>query len=144
LFCIVSDTYTIQTALGENGKHPYLNINAAGQGELRSGTPRKFKITYLQTDWSGRCYTIQTMDGKYLALDGMAVNGSPLITRSEPYRWYISNGSMAYIGSTENSAQRLNACGQQKTDGTPIISWDLTSTYNTGNQNYRFIFEFAK
>ncbi|MEG0565509.1 MAG: hypothetical protein RR590_04720, partial [Hungatella sp.] len=72
LFCIVSGTYSIQTALGEEGKHPYLNINTAGQGELRSGTPQNFNITYLQTEGRGRCYTIQTMDGKYLALDGMA------------------------------------------------------------------------
>ncbi|MEF9852673.1 MAG: hypothetical protein RR787_01675 [Hydrogenoanaerobacterium sp.] len=144
IFCIVSGTYTIQTALGEKGSHPYLNINADGHGELRGGAPQSFKITYIRTDWSGRCYTIQTADGRYLALDGMAINGSPLITRSEPYYLYISNGQMAYVSSTENRAQCLNACGQQKEDGTPIISWDLTSTYNTGNLNYKFIFEFAK
>ncbi|MEG2440693.1 MAG: hypothetical protein RSB37_04220 [Acetivibrio sp.] len=144
LFCIVSGTYTIQTALGEERKHPYLNINKAGEGELRSRSPQKFKITYRKTNLAGRCYTIQTMKGKYLAMDGMAVNGSRLITRNEPYRWYISNGTEAYIYCMENSAQRLNASGQKKEDGTPIITWDLTSTYASGNMNYKFIFEFAK
>lgn len=139
----VSGTYTIQTLLGETGKHPYVVINADGKGELRS-TPQSFNVTYLGKDWEGFHYTIQTMDGKYLAISGMAVNGSPLILQDAPYPWKITGGGWGYICSAENSGQRLNTSQQKSSDGTAIISWDLTSTYDTGNDNYKFLFEYAK
>lgn len=134
-----TNTYTIQTALGDKGAHPYVTINAEGKGELQSGKPQSFKVTYLETDLEGYAYTIQTMDGRYLALEGMAVNGSRLMTQSTPYRWYISGGREGYITSTENGRQALNASGWGTKDGTAVISYLIKY-----DQNYKFYFELAK
>lgn len=141
---IGTDTYVIQSSMGEDGKHSYLTINANGEGELQSGKAQSFKVTYLGTDQRGYSYTIQTMDGKYLAIDGMAVNGSKLITQSAAYRWYIRTGWRGFITSAENPHQALNASGWGTADGTPVISWFWNGGGGTDNDNYKFNFEYAK
>lgn len=139
-----TDTYSIQTYLSKEGSHPYLTINADGKGELQSSKPQSFKVTYLGTDQRGHYYNIQTVDGRYLAIDGMAVNGSNLIAQSQPYRWYISGGRGDFITSAENTHQKLNASGWNTNDGTPVISWFCNGGIGTDNDNYKFYFEYAK
>lgn len=134
-----TNTYTIQTALGSKGAHPYVTINADGEGELQSGKPQSFKVTLLGSDLRGCAYTIQTADGRYLAISGMAVNGSRLIAQSAPYRWYISGGREGYINSAENGEQALNASAKGTKDGTAVISY-----LKKYEQNYKFYFELAK
>lgn len=141
---IGTNTYTIQTALGSKGAHPYVTINAQGKGELQSGKPQSFKVTYLGVDLRGRAYTIQTMDGKYLALEGMAVGGSRLTTQTAPYRWYISNGRGGFITSAENDRQALNVSGWGTKDGTAVISYLWNGGAGAAEENFKFYFEFAK
>lgn len=136
--------YTIQTYLGGEGKHPYLTINAQGKGELQSGKPQSFQLTYLETDDKGHAYTIQTMDGKYLGLEKIVKNGHVLQTQDTPYRWYISGGRGDFITSGEHKHQKLNASGWNTKDGTPVISWFCNGGIGTDNDNYKFYFEYAK
>lgn len=139
-----SGTYTIQTALGSKGAHPYVTINAGGKGELQSGKPQSFQITYRGADLRGCAYTIQTTDGKYLALEGMGISGSRLITRSTPYRWYISTGRGGFITSAENDRQALNVSGWGTKDGTAVISYLWNGGAGAAEENFKFYFEYAK
>ena len=147
--------YTIKTLIGTKPKQPYLTINGKGEGEL-DNKAQKFKITYKKgvIDNSGEWwpqYTIQTMDGKYLAITGEVENGSRLVTQKKAYLWrIISVGSEDYqwtmdICPVDNMRQFLNASESKTANGTPIITW----FWDFGDRglspvpsNCQFIFEY--
>lgn len=139
--------YTITSNLG---KKPNLVINKKGQGELNRKKTQKFKITYLGGarntfgNWSAK-YTIQTMDGKYLALRSAFKNGSRLITQKKSYVWNITENvvGQVVIRPWDNSYQLLNASESKTADGTPVITWFWNTGDNglvtpTDNCDFRF------
>ncbi|MEW9122271.1 MAG: hypothetical protein AB2421_06110 [Thermotaleaceae bacterium] len=149
--------YTIKALIGTKPNQPHLAINGEGKGELNNGKAQNFKITYKKnfldpwgTIWPS--YTIQTMDGKFLALSGDRLNGSRLITQDKEYLWRINSvGSEDYqwamsISSMDNTRQFLNASASGTANGTPIITWywgfgerGLTPV----PRNCQFIFEYV-
>jgi len=149
--------YTIKALIGTKPNQPHLAINGEGKGELNNAKAQNFKITYKKVffdPWGNirTSYTIQTMDGKFLALSGDRLNGSRLITQDKEYLWrIISVGSEDYqwtmsISSMDNTRQFLNASASGTADGTPIITWywgfgerGLTPV----PRNCQFIFEYV-
>ena len=150
---IGNGVYTIRTQLGKKTNQPHIIINNEGKGELSNTTSQHFKVTFKKTVMSVDGYTsvplftIQTMDGKYLAISGVPVNGNRLITQNTAYLWYIqARGSHDYqwlqiIRPYDNLFQPLNASAWQTTDGTPIITW--SSVDKEPDDNYWFIFNYV-
>lgn len=115
----------------------YLNLDADGNAELRdkTGTPEgnaKFRLQYLGNGGRGDGYSLETEDGRYLGVDSLSngarvkalaeAQGSPLLN----WRLCGENKSSKDICSLrpfENKDMILNASGQKKADGTPIILW---------------------
>ena len=115
----------------------YLNLDANGNAELRdkTATPEgnaKFRLQYLGNGGRGDGYSLETEDGRYLGVDSLSngarvkaladAQGSPLLS----WRLCGENKSSKDICSLrpfENKDMILNASGQQKADGTPIILW---------------------
>ncbi|MEA5084907.1 MAG: hypothetical protein VB018_12300 [Lachnospiraceae bacterium] len=139
-------TFVINVGLGKYPNQPYLVIDADGKGELSNTKMQKFKVTYKKSvpkfnkrnatllvddTFSMKLFTIQTENGKYLAIDGLPQNGSRLITQDKEFLWWInSNIQGGYAaGSNVNIMvpgfydQRLNASGRSSKDGTHIITW---------------------
>ncbi|MBP7332535.1 MAG: hypothetical protein KBA08_09585 [Firmicutes bacterium] len=115
----------------------YLNLDANGNAELRdkTNTPEgnaKFFLYYLGNGGLGDAYSLETMDGRYLGVDGVS-NGArvkALVRGSDSHlqSWRLcgENKPSKDICSLRPMANRdmiLNASGQQKADGTAIILW---------------------
>ena len=139
-------TFVINVGLGKYPKQPYLVIGSDGKGELSNTRMQNFKVTYKKTvpkfnernstllvdnTLGMKLFTIQTENGKYLAIDGLPKNGSRLITQDKEFLWWINSDIQGgYVaGSTVNIMvpgfydQRLNASGRSSKDGTHIITW---------------------
>lgn len=135
--------YSIRTFIG---KKPNLAINAEGKGELRNGKKQNFKVTYKKNYPNVMLYTIQTMDGKYLALSNGTKNGNRVITQKKEYLWVIeSAGSQDYqftqsIHSPINKNQKLNASAWKTDDGTHVITWFVE---NDVPHNARWLFDYV-
>ncbi|NLK38563.1 MAG: hypothetical protein GX299_10875 [Epulopiscium sp.] len=115
----------------------YLNFDAKGNAELRNKTNTaegnaKFYLHFLGNGGSGDAYALETADGKYLGVEkiknGARVKamegkkGAPLLS----WRLCGENKKTKDICSMRtfnNIDMLLNASGQKKADGTPIIIW---------------------
>ncbi|HHW00717.1 MAG TPA: RICIN domain-containing protein [Clostridiaceae bacterium] len=128
---VINGVYTLESAMG---KGSYVAINPEGKAELSSAKAERFKFTYKgsRTNQFADCmmlYTIQTMDGKYLALSGnVPTNGKRLITQDTEYLWAIDGPYAAGDGSfkiypPDFPNLYVNAEGEKSKDGTPIIVW---------------------
>ena len=127
--------YSVRNRLGNN-----MAINAAGQGELNSAAKQNFRFTYkytkaVSTNNCGDYYTIQTQDGKYLAIEGTPVEGSRLIAQDKEYIWrVIYSGSENYqnvyvlMPGEAPTVRVLGAYKGQTKDGTPLVTWKKNST----------------
>ena len=127
---MLSGVHSIRNRLGNN-----LAINAEGQGELNASAQQNFRFTYKYTQATsrndcGHYYTIQTLDGKYLAIEGTATEGSRLIARDKEYIWrVIYSGSEDYqsvyvfMPGQEATIRVLGAYQGQTKDGTPLVTW---------------------
>lgn len=126
---VIVGTYTIATFIEKEPNQPHLVINKKGEGVLSNSKAQKFKITYKkhkQNEFGSSMllYTIQTADGKYLALSGVPTNGNRLITQKKAYLWCIgvpnvSRSGAVGIYSPENAYQSLNAVASKTVNGTP-------------------------
>jgi len=122
--------YTLELA---KDKGSYVAINPEGKAELSSAKAERFKFTYKgsRTNQFDECmmlYTIQTMDGKYLALSGnVPTSGKRLITQDTEYLWAIrgphAGGGSFKIYPPDFLNLYVNAEGEKSKDGTPIIVW---------------------
>jgi hypothetical protein len=115
----------------------YLNLDANGNAELRDKTKTpegnaKFRLQYLGNGGNGDGYSLETADGRYLGVDSLSngarvkalsgAQGNPLLT----WRLCGENKPSKDICSLrpfENRDMVLNASGEKKADGTPIIIW---------------------
>lgn len=130
--------YSIRSALD---KQPNFVINKEGKGELRNGKNQNFKITYKKNYPNMMLYTIQTMDGQYVALAGGTKNGNRVITQKKEYLWVIEseNSYTHSIHAPLNKNQKLNASEWKTADGTHVITWFVETTI-PDNARWRFDF----
>lgn len=135
--------YSIRTFIGTK---PNLIINAQGKGELRNDKKQSFKITYKKNYPSIMLYTIQTMDGKYVALANGTKNGNQLITQNKEYLWVIASAGSQDGQFTQsmyaplNKNQLLNASGWKTANGTPAITWFVE---NGTPKNAQWLFDYV-
>ena len=132
---MLNGVYSIRNRLGNS-----MAINAEGQGELNATANQNFRFTYLYTQATsqtdcGHYYTIQTLDGKYLAIEGAATEGSRLIAREKKYIWrVIYGGSEDYqsvyvlMPGEEQTIRVVGAYQGETKDGTPLVTWKKAST----------------
>lgn len=154
-----SGVFVMDVSMGKYPSQPHVVIGADGKGELSSTRMQKFKVNYKKTipaiDPKNaafiipmKLFTIQTEDGKYLAIEGLPSNGSRLITRDTEFLWWIDSGAndLAKIANIKVPGfydQYLNASGQSKKDGTHIITWYSENKYrNSYDANYPYNTEF--
>ncbi len=122
----------------------YLNIDANGNAELRnkSNTPEgnmRYRLHYYGTGG----YGFEMPDGRYLGLEitdkaatteyfnntkynGLRVKALPADFKKYMLRWDIysqNNADIFNIRPRMNVDILLNASGQKRVDGTPIITW---------------------
>lgn len=126
---IIDGVYTIASVMGKN---PRVAINAEGKAELSSAKAERLKFTFkgTRTNQFESCmmlYTIQTTDGKYLALSGnVPTDGKQLITRDTEFLWAIegpyAEGSRYKIYPPDYPNLLINAENKQTKDGTPVIA----------------------
>lgn len=145
---IIDGVYTIASVLGQN---PRVVLNAEDKAELSSAKAERFKFTYKgnrtnQFDEFMMLYTIQTMDGKYLALSGnVPTNRKQLITRDTEFLWAIegpyAEGSKYKIYPPDFPNLLVNAEGKQSKDGTPVIIWFDALTYLPDNCAFYVYYE---
>lgn len=129
---IYNGVYTIKTFEGTQ----YLVIDGEGMGELSDVNEQRFIVTYKKCipDKFRSCiylYTLQTLDGKYLALSSTPMNGSHLITQDEEYLWCIKSGGskgVSIIYSPMNRSQLLNASGWGTEDGAYVSTWYVANS----------------
>ena len=116
----------------------YLNLDANGNAELRDKTDTsegnaKFRLHYLGNGGLGDAYALETEDGRYLGVD-KASNGARVkaLVRGTDNNHLLSwrlcgenkpSKDICSLRSMKNGDMLLNASGQQKSDGTPIILW---------------------
>ncbi|AMJ41299.1 hypothetical protein [Anaerotignum propionicum] len=116
----------------------YLNIDVDGNAELRdkTDTPKgnaKFRLHYLGNGGIGDAYALETEDGRYLGVD-KASNGARVkaLVRSPDNNHLLSwqlcgenkpSKDISSLRLMANKDMLLNATGQKKADGTPIILW---------------------
>lgn len=115
----------------------YLNLDADGNAELRdkTGTPEgnaKFRLQYLGNGGRGDAYSLETEDGRYLGVDKLS-DGARVKALSEALgnplqSWRLcgenkSSKDICSLRPFENQDMVLNASGEKKADGTPIIIW---------------------
>lgn len=133
---IIDGVYTIASVMGQN---PRVVLNAEGKAELSSAKAERFKFTYKgsrtnQFDEMMMLYTIQTMDGKYLALSGnVPTDGKQLFTRDTEFLWAFegpyADGGRYKIYPPDYPNLLVNASERKSADGTPvIISFDASAT----------------
>ena len=134
-FAVKDGVYSVRNRLGNN-----MAINAAGQGELNAAAKQNFRFTYkytkaVSTNNCGDYYTIQTLDGKYLAIEGTPVEGSRLIVQNQEYIWrVIYGGSEDYqtvyvlMPGDAPTVRVLGAYKGETKDGTPLVTWRKNST----------------
>ncbi len=131
--------FALDVALGKYPYQPHVVIGADGKGELSNAKRQFFRVSYKKTvpavnpknaalATTAMLFTMQTENGKYLALDGLPANGSRLITRDAEFLWWIRSGSnglgkQAHITVPGFYDQYLNASGRGNKDGTPLITW---------------------
>ncbi|WP_265442553.1 RICIN domain-containing protein [Acetivibrio straminisolvens] len=125
---IIDGVYTLASVMGQN---PRVAINAEGKAELSSAKAERFKFTYKgsrtnQFEEMMMLYTIQTMDGKYLALSGnVPTNGKQLITQDTEFLWAIegpfNEGGQYKIYPPDYPNLLVSVEERQSKDGTPII-----------------------
>jgi len=134
------------------GKGSYVAVNPEGKAELSSVKAERFKFTYKgsrtnQFDHYMLLYTIQTMDGKYLALSGnVPTNGKRLITQDTEYIWAINGPYAAGDGSfkiypLDFPNLYVNAEGEKSKDGTPIIVWFEEQASPPAHCGFRIYYE---
>lgn len=151
--------FILDVALGKYPKQPHVVIGADGKGELSNTRMQNFKITYKKTvptedpqnalySTTMKLFTIQTEDGKYLAIEGLPSNGSRLVTRNTEFLWWIVSGSDRIKDKVNIMVpgfhdQRLNACESSTRDGAPIITWYEENKWkNTTGADYPHNTEF--
>ena len=133
--------FTMNVNLGKYPNQPYVVINSEGKAELSNKAMQKFKVTYKKTlpamdpknallRLSGipmMLFTIQSEDGKYLAINGLPSNGGRLITQNEEFLWWINSNALGFskvnIMVPGYYDQRLNASGRSTKDGTHLVTW---------------------
>lgn len=147
---VYTGIHTIKTILGEKSNQSYLVMNEKGEGELSNKKSQKFKVTSKKFFPNIRLSTIQTMDGKYLALSGTPTNGKRLITQKKEYLWIIRYGgshdyqTITAIHSADNVRQVLNASSWKTDNGTPVLSWYLHPGLAIKEAaNSYFVFEYV-
>lgn len=120
---VSTGVYSIRTF---SGKKPNVVINAKGNGELRADKKQNFKITYKKNYPQTMLYTIQTMDGSYVALANGTKNGNPLITQKQEYLWVIESAGSNDSHFTQrlyaplNKNQLLGATDGKTANGTQV------------------------
>ena len=148
---VYNGIYTIKTMLGQKPNQPHLFVNAGGQVVLNSAKKQQFKITYKKSTLNIDrdvifLYTIQTMDGKYLATSGTPDNGSRLIAQKNEYLWEIEYGNSEdeqctnFIEDPNNYFQVVNVAAWKLDNGTPIITWFWNHGTGADSNNCKFIF----
>lgn len=145
LYVLANGRYTIKSGLGGN-----VIINADGKGELNGGKSQTFTLTYKSARvgdiWDiMHAYTLQTADGKYLAISGTPEDGKHLIVQDKEFLWDVtltSNQAYAITVTGTDGIYALNLTGSKTADGTPITIW-TSSVFAFNEANVQFILEKA-
>lgn len=107
----------------------YLNIDDKGGAELRKLSQNE--AFYVQTVGEGRI-TLKMKDGRYLGIEGERKDGVRVKAVNKPYTWRIyedkKEADVFSLRSPEAVKMIVNASGEKKTDGTPIILWTHLSS----------------
>ncbi|MEG1878956.1 MAG: hypothetical protein RR211_04945, partial [Pseudoflavonifractor sp.] len=106
-----------------------LNVNAAGSAELQeSAETTRYKLTGK----GDNRYTIQTADGRYLAPNSAVKNGTRVVAASQEFIWqfYPEGGNKYSLRAPDAAAYVVNASGEKRDNGTPIILWEYKASTN--------------
>lgn len=111
--------FTITSEMGG-----YVTINAEGKGVINKTQSQVFTRTFKKDPY---LYTLQTADGKYLAISGLPEDGKQLIVQDEEYLWHITGAygagydKVVFKPLSSDGNYFLNVSGFSKKDGAPVI-----------------------
>lgn len=119
---IVEDGYYKLSVLGN-----YLHFDSNHKGELNNKADlQKFKFTYR----GDGDYIIQAENGKYVGVENFnnLKEGNRVVLTNDAFDWKLTKDGKDGLISMRmyaNEALAMNASGEKKANGTPIIVWTL-------------------